>query len=107
MLEMYIMGKTHQETMQHAQFIGLRLGNVMQCRCYQHWYLHLQALPTARALSVLLGYIAHFKRPAGPQGQQHEHHGAFLGPNFLLDSPSKNLGVLRCPKMRNEGPMSR
>ena len=32
-----------------------------------HWYLQPQTLPTACILSVLLGFIAHFRRPAAPQ----------------------------------------
>ena len=103
--------ETHQETIQHAQFIGVGLGNtckafrmlVMQCRCYQH-YLRPQTLPSARILSVLLGYIEHLRHQQPPKSQHYQHQGACLDLNSLLHTrfqhPSKTLGTLRCPKVK-------
>ena len=59
------------------------------------------ATKTAHSVYV---FIAHFKHPAAPKSQHHEHHGACLGTQLLQD-PSKTPGMLRWPKVRNEGPI--
>ena len=47
-----------------------------------------------------------------PKSKHHEHMGPVWAPNFLLDTivmrlqdPSKALGMLRRPKVRNKGPI--
>ena len=112
------MGKTHQTHMQYAQFVVFGLGNarqalfmlVMQCRCYQHWYLQPQTQPTTRIWSVFLRLMALLRAQQPARASIMSIMGPIWATNFLLDTthmrfqqPSKTSRMLKCPKVRNEG----
>ena len=50
--------------------------------------------------------------PTGQHHEHHEHHEAYLGSYFPVETaymrihhPYKTLDILRCRKVRNEGPI--
>ena len=70
-----------------------------------------QAQPTACILSVLLGFIARFKRPAALKSQHHEHHGTNLGPQFPsrhhtyeVPTPFQNLRYIEVSESEKRRP---
>ena len=108
----------HTKNMQYAQFVVFGLGNarqalfmlVMQCKCYQHWYLQPQTQPTTRIWSVLLRLMALLRAQQPARASIMSIMGPIWATNFLLDTthmrfqqPSKTSRMLKCPKVRNEG----
>ena len=100
--------------MQHAQFRGFGLGNarkalrmlIMQCRCYQHWLIQPQILPTALTWRVLPGSTALFE---DPKWTQHAPRSAYQGPPISLLMPhlqasSTSPRYVEVPKSEKQSP---